>query len=140
MVQISFETPRAVAGAPHTSDHIAIVRVQLSDELPERIALIPRSFGMPVDKPVQVDIRKADKNVLSQIFAGKWIFDNQGKDMEIALFVEWIIKAVLDAGDPDCRFRIHHLYGTKNPGAHASPLRSKPSRDRLDYYSQLQMA
>ncbi len=63
MVQISFETSRAGTDAPYSSDNIAIVRVQISDELPERIALIPRSFGMPADKPAQVDIRKADKNV-----------------------------------------------------------------------------
>jgi NADH-quinone oxidoreductase subunit G len=63
MVQISFDSTSTSSNASFSSDNKVIVKVQISEELPERVALIPRSFGMPGYKPVQVDIRKIEKSV-----------------------------------------------------------------------------
>jgi predicted molibdopterin-dependent oxidoreductase YjgC len=41
------------------SDQSAIVQARISAELPERVVLVPRSFGLPVDEPAAVEIRPA---------------------------------------------------------------------------------
>jgi NADH-quinone oxidoreductase subunit G len=50
MVRISF----------NTSDQSMVVQARLSEELPERIVLVPRSFGIPIDGPASVDIKLAN--------------------------------------------------------------------------------
>ncbi len=41
------------------SGQSAIVQVWLDDELPERVVLAPRSFGLPISGPVVVEIKPA---------------------------------------------------------------------------------
>jgi NADH-quinone oxidoreductase subunit G len=42
------------------SNQSAVVRVVLDDQLPERVAIIPRSFDMPIANPTVVEIKPAN--------------------------------------------------------------------------------
>jgi NADH-quinone oxidoreductase subunit G len=49
MVQVTFSA----------TDQSAIVQARLDEQLPERVVLIPRSFGLPISGPAGVEIKSA---------------------------------------------------------------------------------
>jgi hypothetical protein len=43
-----------------TAGQTVVVQARLDQELPERVVLVPRSFGIPIDKPTPVEIRRTE--------------------------------------------------------------------------------
>ena len=43
-----------------TTEQTVVVQARLDRELPERVVLVPRSFGIPIDKPTPVEIRRTE--------------------------------------------------------------------------------
>jgi hypothetical protein len=43
-----------------TAGQTVVVQVRLDQELPERVVLVPRSFGIPIDRPTPVEIRRVE--------------------------------------------------------------------------------
>ena len=43
------------------SDDQVVVPALLSPELPERVALIPRSFGIPISGPRPIEVRSVER-------------------------------------------------------------------------------
>jgi anaerobic selenocysteine-containing dehydrogenase len=43
-----------------TAGQTVVVQARLDRELPERVVLVPRSFGIPIDKPTPVEIRRTE--------------------------------------------------------------------------------
>jgi NADH-quinone oxidoreductase subunit G len=60
MVQLSIASQDSHAEDPSPQAQTVVVMARLDPELPERVVLVPRSFGIPVDRPTQVDLRQAE--------------------------------------------------------------------------------
>jgi len=60
MVQLSIASQDSHSEGPPTQAQTVVVMARLDSELPERVVLVPRSFGIPVDRPTQVDLRQAE--------------------------------------------------------------------------------
>ena len=60
-VQITLFKKEAVGTKSNESKQTVIVQAKLDAELPQRVVLVPRSFGIAIDEPTFIEIRQSDR-------------------------------------------------------------------------------
>lgn len=60
-VQITLFKKEADGSKSSESKQTAIVEAKLDSELPQRVVLVPRSFGVAIDEPTYIEIRQSDR-------------------------------------------------------------------------------
>ena len=60
-VQITLFKKEADGSKSNESKQTVIVQAKLDAELPQRVVLVPRSFGIAIDEPTFIEIRQSDR-------------------------------------------------------------------------------